>query len=576
MAKCDIKIIYDRKSRTYKGGELVTGYVEVHTTQEVECRDLALTQLWSTHGRGNRDSGDAMQLSLFAGTWTPGSHRYPFEFAAPAAPLTYRGEYLNIDHYLQARADIPWAFDAKASEEFMIAQGGSGGSADADVIPIGSDLGDPSASTNTIGCGVIVGIMLIVISLMFFGPLAIFVIPIALALIAWSLRKTLAELRLGTVRMTVDPAQLSPTQTTTCTVTITPTKAIQIKGITATLHAQEICISGSGTNKSTHHHTITKFETSLCDAEMLPSGETVLSGRIKIPPTQAFSFASSNNQISWEMTVQIGLPYWPDWIETRRLIIGPVFDTSVPIDLDEEDAIQEMPTLETPALQPLHAEPASPVAAPAPVVKDPAAPEMPKLDDLFTPIPVPPSTPQKTPKPVPTSGPALFSTPDSEPTPEVASTPPAGGGSTMAEADATEPPAPTPEPTSQTAAETDAEADATEDSDALVTAVTSIQTADRLGPERKTLAAELIGKRYLFDVHIKRVEWTYGDAGEQYKYGRTIVGTIGDTGEGVGVRFPKDQNDKIDGLKIGTNLSVNGVVIAWSDLHRRADLAVDP
>ena len=73
MSKCEVKIVFDRNSRTYKGGETITGYVEVRTNKEVDCRELSLMQLWSTHGRGNRDSGESNQQSLFAGTWSVGT-----------------------------------------------------------------------------------------------------------------------------------------------------------------------------------------------------------------------------------------------------------------------------------------------------------------------------------------------------------------------------------------------------------------------------------------------------------------------------------------------------------------------
>ncbi|MCP4500914.1 MAG: hypothetical protein GY822_13215 [Deltaproteobacteria bacterium] len=35
-------------------------------------------------------------------------------------PLTYRGELLNVDWFLKARADIPWALDPKAELVFVV------------------------------------------------------------------------------------------------------------------------------------------------------------------------------------------------------------------------------------------------------------------------------------------------------------------------------------------------------------------------------------------------------------------------------------------------------------------------
>ena len=48
----------------------------------------------------------------------------PFNILVEGVPLTYRGEYLNIDHYVDVRIDIPWSLDPKASEEFLVLAGG--------------------------------------------------------------------------------------------------------------------------------------------------------------------------------------------------------------------------------------------------------------------------------------------------------------------------------------------------------------------------------------------------------------------------------------------------------------------
>ena len=108
MAKCDLHIEFDRPDRTYFGGEEITGNVHVSVNADVRCDGLTLETHWKTHGRGNTARGPKEKWTLFAGEWRAGeAAKYPFRFTAPHGPGTYRGKYLNIDHYLRARADIP-------------------------------------------------------------------------------------------------------------------------------------------------------------------------------------------------------------------------------------------------------------------------------------------------------------------------------------------------------------------------------------------------------------------------------------------------------------------------------------
>ena len=110
----------DRADRRYRIGEVVAGRVEVRVDADCTCNGLEVTRLWATHGKGNRAQGAEESQTLFTGTWRAGeTHDYEFRFTIPPGPLTYHGEYLNVDHYIQATADIPWAFDPSAEEELL-------------------------------------------------------------------------------------------------------------------------------------------------------------------------------------------------------------------------------------------------------------------------------------------------------------------------------------------------------------------------------------------------------------------------------------------------------------------------
>ncbi len=126
MSKLRMQIVFDREDRSYRGGEQVAGEVVVTASAEVVCNGLKLEYFWQTHGKGNKDRGEGGQQILFEGQWRAGeTNRYPFEFKSLPGPPTYHGHHLNIDHYVRVRADIPWSFDPKTTEEFILSPGGS-------------------------------------------------------------------------------------------------------------------------------------------------------------------------------------------------------------------------------------------------------------------------------------------------------------------------------------------------------------------------------------------------------------------------------------------------------------------
>ena len=112
MAKCDIAIAFDRPDRRYFGGEQVTGTVTIAVNQDVNCRGIKIERLWKTHGRGNTFRPDPSLLSEEQGRPLHAGQRdtFPFEFTAPATPYTYHGKFLNVDHYVRVRVDVPWGF----------------------------------------------------------------------------------------------------------------------------------------------------------------------------------------------------------------------------------------------------------------------------------------------------------------------------------------------------------------------------------------------------------------------------------------------------------------------------------
>ena len=121
MAKCDLSIELDDPKSVHPGGGKITGVVRVDVDKNVSTKGLIVSSGWETHGRGNVASGEFDSKTLFTGDWHAGDKlEYRFELPIGDWPPSYHGNYLNIDHCVKVRAKIPWGFDPKATQVFLM------------------------------------------------------------------------------------------------------------------------------------------------------------------------------------------------------------------------------------------------------------------------------------------------------------------------------------------------------------------------------------------------------------------------------------------------------------------------
>lgn len=339
MSKCDLQVVLDEPGRAFQVGDRITGHVEVAVNAACTCNGLSVTQRWRTHGRGNRAYGSGETLTLFTGEWQPGEvHSFPFEFQAPAGPLTYHGHYLNVDWYLEAQADIPWALDPKAEVEYLLEIG------DADprdlhqlTVPItrGQRSGGPifcmllffapfivfGTLAFVGGVGALLtgkgeGLFMIIWGSLFGG------IPGLMALLM--LRNTFAQRKLGQVQVSFEPNAVEPGESTRLYLAFQPKAEIQVNKITVTFKGQEVVVSGSGTNKTTHRHDLHEEAhelTGSCTLRRLEHADFKLD--LEVPKDAAPSFTASSNEVSWTCAVHVDIARWPDWSEDIPLVVVP-------------------------------------------------------------------------------------------------------------------------------------------------------------------------------------------------------------------------------------------------------------
>lgn len=368
MSKCDIVIEFDKDDRTFHAGEIISGKVYVTPNTDVSCDGVLIAIGWATHGRGNKDDALIDAIEYNAKQFIAGQTiAYEFRFDSPSAPLTYHGHYLNVDHYLSVRLDVPWAFDPKAREDYILLPGPA-------CRPVGEIYGvtETGETEKSVGCVLIVAAVIAVGSL-FFGFLPVIIIAwIATGFLGFKVfRNSMASRQLGEAVFSLARHRAAPGERLPISIEFSPTKPIGINGITATIKGVEEVVSGSGTNRTTHTKTICEKHYALSDAAQLSTGSQVVSGEILIPETDAWTFHADDNKLTWNVTLRVDIPNWPDWMASAELELIPSGDD--PIDLPETPVARPAAPVPPPIPIAAPAEPAAPTPPPVPVAPTPPA-----------------------------------------------------------------------------------------------------------------------------------------------------------------------------------------------------------
>lgn len=355
MSKCTLHIEVDRPDRTYRGGDSITVRVRVEVDKTVTCNGLKLSLLWRTHGKGNRDQKVLDSVTPFRGEWNPGTYDYSYTFSLTSSPITYHGELVNIDWYVAASADIPWAFDPHEELDIILLPGGKFSSSDGEETSR-SDLasaeldrfgrGNFSSARNSgvkvyeltsktglliaafiVGVFMLIGTVIIGVSAfndfnipgLLFGAAFFFIC----GKVAWMLSKNFfAAKKFESIEFDVDTTLLRSGEECEGTLSFIPKEDLDLESVSAKVRAKESATSGSGTNRTTYTETIYEHPIAIRHAPVARKGIEVRERIIvKIPEDAAPSFRSYNNSISWTVEAVVGIKKWPDWNKSISLEI---------------------------------------------------------------------------------------------------------------------------------------------------------------------------------------------------------------------------------------------------------------
>jgi sporulation-control protein spo0M len=322
MAKCDLSIELNDGDAVHLGGGTISGVVRVKTDANVRCNGLEVRTVWKTHGRGNVASDTCDTKILFTGDWTAGHvAEYPFELEIANWPPTYHGNYLNVDHYVEAQVDIPWAFDPKASQMFLMRPTIGASAAAVRATAAGSGGFAGTVLVGIVGLFMAVfcvlsatnPIMLVLMALIAFG-----------AFLVWFVRSFLPKFVLGEIDCKLVQESVSPGDSVQGTLLVRPRRTVSINAIEFRFEAREECVSGSGSNKKTHRHVL--YE----KVERLEQATTLLANQprefpfsVQIPADAPYSVDLSDNDLIWRASLRVDIPRWPDWQKELNIAVVP-------------------------------------------------------------------------------------------------------------------------------------------------------------------------------------------------------------------------------------------------------------
>ena len=314
--KCQLAVQLDEPERIYQGGDIVRGVVTVNVESKVKCKKLTIEAGWATHGRGNVDSSISETATEFPEEWVPGKeYRYPFELTAARWPPTYHGTYLSVDHYINARAYLAWAFDPKATAPYQV------------FAADGPDAMEEKPQT-----GSLIGLVFLAIFLFVFAILILFnpffwVLGGIVGFFAggwWFIWRYLPKRMLGEVGFEFARDKFIPGEILEAELSLSPNSKVPVNEIRFSVTGAERCVSGHGTNKKTYSKVVFQDSVTVMDKGELKAAEDLrIPLQLQLPTQPIFSLNLGSNNLTWSCEAHIDIPRWPDWKRSKNFIVYP-------------------------------------------------------------------------------------------------------------------------------------------------------------------------------------------------------------------------------------------------------------
>jgi hypothetical protein len=330
MSKCDVSIALSHQGSRRTGDE-VEGVVVITVDKDVVAKAVFVKLLWRTHGRGNPHRVEVASVALPGGAWSAGQTlQLPFRLRVPAeGPVTSTGDIVSVDWTIRAEVDLPWAIDPKDEVDIDVVAG-------PEAVAFGTPLHVTSGAmaagclalflvpfffvgiTSTVG-GIINGSV--------FGTLfgmAFLAVPSIMAYTV--LRPMVARALVGKADITLSPERCRGGQSVRFSLTLPERIVPRINGVQARLIGEEVAVSGSGTNKTTHRHTF--FEEPIA---MPTSAGARLSGSVRLPDAARATLYAPSNSVTWSVRIDADIRGLPDPSWLKAMVVDPTVTDVVPV-----------------------------------------------------------------------------------------------------------------------------------------------------------------------------------------------------------------------------------------------------
>ena len=306
MSKCKLSIeLPGPDDFVPPGGELDV-IVHVSCDRTMKCNGLHLGRSWRTHGLGNRPDGGSLVEELFSGTWEPGDYAYPTKVRFPEGPRSYHGLAINVDWYLEARADIPIGIDPTAERMVLMVDPAP----PKPYTPPRVWAPQPIKLSTSASPWMIVAFMMIpvifVLMLAFTPTLGLLLIPVVAYLIL-SFRSGNATVRsIGQVALELHPQTIAPGEELHAMLRLQPRKSVDIEHVTMNLRAMESTTNGSGTTSTYHREEAFLLEERVAGDLQLSGGDHLEEEcTFKLPITAPESLDLRDNEITTRFKLEI-------------------------------------------------------------------------------------------------------------------------------------------------------------------------------------------------------------------------------------------------------------------------------
>jgi hypothetical protein len=143
--------------------------------------------------------------------------------------------------------------------------------------------------------------------------------------IFFMLRNKLAQQKVGAVEVEINRNKVHPGESVACKVLLPASHAARLQNITAALKGEERVVSGLGSHKTTHTHTIQNLvvESGNQNGVSVADNKMQFTLPLQIPENAPSTFHAPDNALHWAIRVRVDIPDWPDWVREFPITVLP-------------------------------------------------------------------------------------------------------------------------------------------------------------------------------------------------------------------------------------------------------------